>query len=360
MKNKINPVRNREGSQRPSISNGIKIFYSEDWSFGKAQDKTDYELLDTGDGEKLEKFGKYIFIRPYEDAVWPKAPELKEKWVKADGKFWSSKQGAKKGWTFKNNNLAAKTRLASASVASRGGWEMEYRGVKFLAMPTPFRHLGFFPEQASHWDFIEEKIKEELNFRRRTSGSFDVRRLVEKSSASQSSRVRFLNLFGYTGVASLFALRAGAEVTHLDASKQILNWVKENQKLNTELALAPLRIIEDDALKFLEREAKRGNKYDAIIMDPPKFGRGPKGEIWKLEEMLPKLLSAVQKVLSKKPLFVILTSYAVESSPLSLDYALADTMKNFNGETEQGELCILEKSNKRFISLANTAIWKSK
>jgi len=154
-------------------------------------------------------------------------------------------------------------------------------------------------------------------------------------------------------------LRAGADVTHLDASKQSLDWAKENQILSG-LEKMSMRIICDDALKFLEREAKRGNKYDAIIMDPPKFGRGPKGEIWKIEEMLPKLLESVKKILSDKPLFVILTSYAIDSSSVSLGYALDETMKNFSGETEKGELCILEKSNKRIISLANTAIWQTK
>jgi 23S rRNA (cytosine1962-C5)-methyltransferase len=306
----------------------IKLFYSKDWS--------DYELLDTGEGEKLERFGRHIFVRPHEDAVWPKTLSKKE-WEEIDGKFWSSKQGAKKGWTFKNK-IAEK-------------WPMEYKGIKFLASPTPFRHLGFFPEQASHWDFIEEKIKEAS--RGRTSGSLEVRPL------------KFLNLFGYTGVASLFALRAGAEVTHLDASKQTLAWAKENQELNAELAEAPMRIIEDDAIKFLEREMKRGNKYDAVIMDPPKFGRGPKGEVWKIEEMLPKLLLAVKNVLSDKPLFVILTSYAIDSSSLFLGYALEDTMKSFPkdgllGKVEAGELCVLEKSNERIIPLANTAVWMVK
>lgn len=298
------------------MQNQIKIFCSEDW--------VDYELLDTGEGEKLERFGKYIFVRPYEDAVWPKAMEMKEKWAKADGKFWSSKVGAKAGWKMSKTVFDKK-------------WKMEYKGIKFLASPTPFRHLGFFPEQASHWDFIEEKIAKQ-----------------------QSSKVKFLNLFGYTGVASLFALRAGAEVTHLDASKQTLNWAKENQKLNAELAEAPMRVIEDDALKFLEREEKRGNKYDAVIMDPPKFGRGPKGEIWKIEEMLPKLLSQVRKVLSDKPLFVILTSYATDSSSLSLGYALDNMMWDFEGKIESGELCVLEKSNNRIVSLAHTAVWMVK
>jgi 23S rRNA (cytosine1962-C5)-methyltransferase len=312
------------------MKNEIKIFCSKDW--------VDYELLDTGEGEKLEHFGKYIFIRPCENAFWPKCstPSVEQNWKKADGKFWSSKQGAKPGWQMSKGTFDIKSK-----------WEMEYKGIKFLAMPTPFRHLGFFPEQASHWDFIENAI--------RNSGR----------------KIKFLNLFGYTGVASLFALRAGAEVTHVDASKQILNWAKENQKLNTELAEMPMRIIEDDVLKFLEREEKRGNKYDCVIMDPPKFGRGPKGEIWKLEENLPKLLSAVRKVLSAKPLFVILTSYAIDSSSLSLGYALEEMMKparppesgaggDFKGRVEAGELCVLEKSNNRIIPLANTALWMVK
>ncbi len=286
----------------------IKIFYSKDFK--------DYELLDTGEGEKLERFGEYLFVRPYEDAVWSKT--LTKEWGKIDARFASSKGGEKAGWQM-NNKIKEK-------------WEMQYKSIKFLASPTPFRHLGFFPEQASHWDLIEDKIK------------------------NSGRKIKFLNLFGYTGVASLFALRAGAEVTHLDASKQTLKWAKENETLS---GLEGMRIIEDDAIKFLEREAKRGNKYDAVIMDPPKFGRGPKGEVWKIEEMLPKLLGAVKKVLSDKPLFVILTSYAIDSSSLSLGYALEDMMQSFEGEVDAGELCILEKSNQRIIPLANTAVWTS-
>lgn len=301
----------------------IKIFCSTDWSFGKAQDKLDYELLDTGEGEKLERFGKYIFIRPYEDAVWLKTLGAKD-WDKADGKFWSSKVGAKPGWQFDVKH----------PMLDKEKWEMEYKGIKFLASPTLFRHLGFFPEQASHWDFIEEKIK------------------------NAGREIKFLNLFGYTGVASLFALKAGAVVTHVDASKQSLNWAKENQEASG-LSNLPMRILEDDVMKFLEREEKRGNKYDAVIMDPPKFGRGPKGETWKIEEMLTKLLSKVRKILSDKPLFIILTSYATDSSALSLGYALGDIMQNFRGNTESGELCVLEGSKKRAISLAHTSLWTS-
>jgi 23S rRNA (cytosine1962-C5)-methyltransferase len=333
------------------MKNEIKIFCSKDWSFDSTQDKTSYELLDTGEGEKLERFGQYTFVRPCENAVWPKTltKEMKDNWNKADGKFWSSKVGAKAGWKF------------DKKITDR--WKMEYKGIKFLASPTPFRHLGFFPEQASHWDFIEEKIRKANSTKdfletapSETTGQ-GTHTFLESPLSNSPKPIKFLNLFGYTGVASLFALRAGAEVTHLDASKQILKWAKENQKINFSPATAPMRIIEDDAIKFLEREAKRGNKYDAIIMDPPKFGRGPKGEVWKIEEMLPKLLASARKVLSDKPLFVILTSYAIDSSSLSLGYALEEMMKDFKGNVEAGELCVLEKSNDRIIPLANTAVW---
>ncbi len=296
----------------------IQIFCAKDW--------VDYELLDTGEGEKLERFGPYTFVRPYEDAVWKKTLSNKT-WENINGKFWSSKTGAKGGWKMIEKN--------KGNVLSK--WEMSYKDIKFIASPTPFRHLGFFPEQAHHWDFIEEKIKE------------------------AKRPVKFLNLFGYTGVASLFALSAGAEVTHIDASKSSIEWAKENQKLNSHLGLdkLPMRIICDDVMKFIEREEKRGNKYDCVIMDPPKFGRGPKGETWKIEKDLPKLLSQVRKILSDKPLFVILNSYAIEASSLSLGYALEDVFSSLEGSVSSGELCLLEKSKNRTIPLSNTAIWSA-
>lgn len=287
----------------------IKIFCSNKWE--------SYEVLDSGEGEKLEQVGKYRFIRPCEDAIWKKT--LKHEWDEFDGKFISSKSGQKAGWRLKND-IDKK-------------WYIQYNGIKFEASPSPFRHFGFFPEQAIHWDFIEEKIKK------------------------SNKQVKFLNLFGYTGIASIFALRAGADVTHLDASKQSINIAKENQIISG-LGDKPMRIICDDVMKFLEREIKRGNKYDCVIMDPPKFGRGPKGETWKIEDMLPKLLSNVAKILSEKPLFVILTSYSTDSSSIVLKYGLEEAMKDFSGKVENGELCILEKSNNRLISLAHTAIWQ--
>lgn len=292
-------------------SKEIKVYISEPWEDLPAQ--AGYELLDTGEGEKLERVGKYIFVRPYEDAYWKKT--LKKEWQNVDGRFTNGK------WSLKDNLVK--------------NWIMEYHGVKWKAIPTSFRHFGFFPEQASQWQFISDSI-------------------------SKANRpIKFLNLFGYTGVASLFALKAGGEVTHVDASRTSIDWAKENQKLNLDLIDAPMRVIVDDAIKFLEREHKRGVKYDAVIMDPPKFGRGPKGEVWKIEEKMPKLLEMVRKILSDQPLFVILTSYATDSSSLSLGYALGDVMEGLGGTTDNGELCIREKSTGRAIPLANTAIWHS-
>ena len=295
------------------MKNQIKVFESIGWK--------GYELLDTGEGEKLERFGEYTFVRPYEDAFWKKTLSKKE-WEGADGKFVNSKSGEKAGWRFKNREM-------------KESWVMSYQDIRWTAKPTPFRHLSFFPEQQVHWDFIANMI-------------------------SKAGRpIKFLNLFGYTGVASLFALKAGAEVAHMDASKQSLALAQENQKLSG-LEDKPMRIIPNDVLKFLEREAKRGVKYDAVIMDPPKFGRGPKGETWKIEEDLPKLLASVKKVLSPNPLFVILTSYAIDSSSLSLGHALSDALKDMGGEITAGEMCILEKSQGRAIPLANTAVWQVK
>ncbi|MEK7564326.1 MAG: class I SAM-dependent methyltransferase [Patescibacteria group bacterium] len=291
----------------------IKLFYTKDWHA--------YEILDTGEGEKLERVGLYTFIRPQEDAVWRKDESI-DAWKKNDGKFWSSKEGAKSGWKLSNK--------------TEKKWDISYKDIKFIVTPTPFRHYGFFPEQAAHWDFIENKINE--------------------VTSNKGGQVKFLNLFGYTGVASLFALRAGADVTHVDASKTSVASAKENQELSGMGGL-PMRLIVDDVLKFLDREIKRGNKYDAVIMDPPKFGRGPKGETWKLEKDLPKLLEKVTKVLSPDPLFVILTSYATDSSSLSLGLALEESLKNLGGQVDQGELCVLEKSHDRLISLAHTTVW---
>ena len=302
----------------------IKIFVGDGFQ--------DYEMLDTGGGEKLERFGSYAFVRPLEDAFWKKSLDQKI-WDKADGRFVSSKEGGKAGWRLDKNVPK--------------DWVMSFRDVKFKASPTPFRHLSFFPEQASHWEFIYEKCaRKDL-----------AQKYVANKGLSDVGCPKFLNLFAYTGVASLVALSAGAEVTHVDASKQSVELAKENQKLSG-MEGRPMRVIVDDVIKFLEREVKRGNKYDAVIMDPPKHGRGPKGEVWKLEEKLPKLLDLVSRVLSPEPLFVILTSYSTDSSALTLGYALENALKEKGGSIESGEMCIRESSSGKMISLAHTAVWQ--
>lgn len=292
------------------MQENIKIFKTQKWK--------DYELLDTGEGQKLERFGEHVFIRPYEDAFWKKTQDNK-KWDSYDGIFLTSNDKTKIGWKFKN-------KITEDFVLSLDE-------IKWKSKPTLFRHLQFFPEQRVHWDFIHKKIKE------------------------SKRPVKFLNLFGYTGVASLFALSAGADVTHVDASKISIDLAKENQKISN-LTDLPMRVILDDVVKFLEREVRRGNCYDAVIMDPPKFGRGPKGEIWKIEVDLPKLISLVEKVLSPEPLFVILTSYAIETSCLSLGYSLEGVKSKHGGNIEAGEMCIQETSSGKLISLANTAVWQ--
>ncbi len=314
------------------MDNQIKIFCPENW--------IDYELLDTGGGEKLERFGPYVFARPYEGAVWKKTLNEKE-WAKADGKFWSSKKNAQSVHArLTSRGSAAGWKMSKRHFDTKLKWPMSYRGIKFFAWPTPFRHLGFFPEQASHWDFIENTINS------------------VKSVKVGPLRVKFLNLFGYTGIASLFALRAGAEVTQVDSSKTSLDSAKDNQRLSG-LEKMSMRVICDDVLKFLEREIRRGNRYDCLVMDPPKFGRGPKGEAWKIERDLSILLERTRRVLSKHPLFVIITSYATDSSSLALGYALGEMTRDLKGTVEQGELCLREKLNGRIISLANTAVWHS-
>ena len=215
--------------------------------------------------------------------------------------------------------------------------------LKFWAMTTPGRHLGVFPEVAAHWDWFSDLI-------------------------AQSSRdINVLNLFGYTGLASLAAASAGAKVTHVDASKKSVNWARENQALS-KLEDRPIRWIVDDALKFVQREARRGVKYDGIILDPPKFGRGPKGEVWEVYKSLPNLLEACRESLSENPLFVVTTIYAVRASAIHVAQAMDDMLKGYGGKIEMGELVTREqhageqhageRSAGRFLSQAVYARWE--
>jgi 23S rRNA (cytosine1962-C5)-methyltransferase len=298
----------------------IDLLFSPNW--------TDYELLDSGNGQKLERFGPYTFVRPEAQALWSQALPA-EKWQAAHAFFNPSGEESGGHWAFKK------------PVEQK--WEMSYRlggksgladdrRVKFTAMTTFGRHLGVFPECAAHWDWMAEKIR------------------------NQAEVVNVLNLFGYTGLATLAAAAAGAKVTHVDASKKSVTWACENQALSG-LNGKPIRWIVDDALKFVEREERRGVKYAGILLDPPKFGRGPKGEIWEVYKSLPVILQACRAVLRERPLFVVLTVYAVKFSAIHAWSALAQLMEGLGGSLECGELVTEEKSAGRLLSQAVYARW---
>ncbi len=298
----------------------IDLLFSPNW--------TDYELLDSGNGQKLERFGPYTFVRPEAQALWRQALPA-EKWQNANAFFNPSGEESGGHWAFKKP-IDQKWEM-SYPLAGKSGQEKNGR-VKFSAMTTFGRHLGVFPECAAHWDWMAEKIR------------------------NQAGQVNVLNLFGYTGLATLAAAAAGAKVTHVDASKKSVTWARENQDLSG-LSDKPIRWIVDDALKFVEREERRGVKYDGILLDPPKFGRGPKGEVWEVYKSLPVILQACRAVLSEKPLLVVLTVYAVKMPAIHLYTALAEMMKGFDDSLECGELVTEEKSAGRLLSQAVYARW---
>ena len=279
----------------------------------------DYELLDSGNGTKLERFGPYRLIRPESAAIWQKSwPE--KQWQAADGVY-SPREAESGRWLFHRQTLPR--------------WDMRYGELRFWAQPTPFRHLGVFPEQATQWEWVGRLIR-------------------------QASRpVNVLSLFAYTGLATLAAAAAGASVTHVDASKTTIAWARENQSL-CGLGERPVRWILDDALKFALREARRHARYDGFILDPPKFGRGPKGEIWKLEETLPALLLACKALMSEHPLFFVLTTYSAGMPALSVRYLLEEIVGERSGQFDAGELGIAEQSAGRIISTAAFARWSAR
>ncbi len=300
----------------------------------------DYALLDSGDGLKLERFGKYIFERPESQAMWKRALSESE-WKNAHAVFIPSGEESGGHWEIKkrvDEKWVMKYPLTSTYQAE----EQEMRELRFWAMTTPGRHLGVFPEVASHWDFIAGLIQK---------ANLDPER-------SGKGPVNVLNLFGYTGLATLAAAAFGAKVTHVDASKKSVNWARENQELSG-LSDKPIRWIVEDALKYVQREAKRGVRYDGIILDPPKFGRGPKGEVWEVYKSLPNLLAICRACLSERPLFVVITIYAVRASAIHVAQALDEMMKGFGGSIDSGELIIREQSANRLLSQAVYARWQS-
>ena len=217
---------------------------------------------------------------------------------------------------------------------------MKYDNIKFYATPTPFRHLGFFPDQSPHWLWAAKKIQAAIN------------------CSDKPFSPKVLNLFGYSGIASLHAAFHGASVTHVDASKKAINFAFENRNLSSFQDL-PIKFITDDAIKFVKREIRRENKFDGIILDPPKYGRGPNGEIWDFFNDLPILLKLITQILTPEPIFIILNSYAIRSSHLSLHFALNETMRDFSGKVESGELSIVEdQEDPRQINTAIFARWE--
>ena len=289
------------------------ILYPKDWE--------DYELLDFGDGKKLERLGKYVFIRPESQAFFPKELPL-SKWEKVDGVFSSSKNDGDGKWSLSNQ--------------LPDSWVLKYDGLKFISMPTPFRHFGFFPEQSVHWQWCSKLIKKNLH----------------------QKKPKILNLFAYSGVASLHAARSGAEVTHVDASKKAINLAFKNRD-NNNMKNSSIRFIIEDAVKFVQREIRRGVKYDGVILDPPKYGRGPNGEKWNIEKDLYPLLNLVEKILSQELLFVVLNCYAIRSSHTALYNALSYALKNHIGKLSSGELVLEESGNSlRKLSCAIFARWE--
>jgi len=284
---------------------------------------TDYELIDSGNEEKLERYGKYVLRRPDPQALWNKTLSEKE-WKEADAFFFRDSE--RKGWR-KDKEM-------------QNEWQISFDDLKFNIKPTAFKHIGIFPEQEPNWKFIKSKVES------------------EKSKGRKES-IKILNLFGYTGGATLAGLSAGAEVTHVDGSKSAINWAKENAELSG-FDKKPVRWIIDDARKFVMREIKREIKYDAIIMDPPSFGRGGKSEIWKIEDDFLKLLDDCSKILSDNPLFFIINGYASGYSSIAYMNALEPIIKKFGGEIEIGELTIEESKSGRLLPCGIFARWSNK
>ncbi len=280
----------------------------------------DYALLDSGNGEKLERYGQYRIVRPEAQALWTPRRTAAE-WERADARFVGiGDEEADGRWRYK-------TPLGET-------WRMAWDGIPFLGRFTNFRHVGVFPEQATHWTWL--------------------RGLIE----SAGRPVKVLNLFGYTGIASLVAAKAGAAVTHIDASKKAIGWARENQALGGLEALK-IRWICEDAVKFVEREGRRGNRYDGIILDPPKFGRGPKGEVWDIFANLRPMMAACRGLLSEQPLFLILTAYSIRASFFSMDEVTAEALAGMGGLLESGELVLREEGGGRALSTSLFSRWSA-
>ncbi|MDE6312466.1 MAG: class I SAM-dependent methyltransferase [Lachnospiraceae bacterium] len=282
-----------------------------------AKNWKDYQVLDTSQGEKLERWGDYILVRPDPQVIWD-TPRNNQNWKKKNGHYHRSSKGGGE-WEF--FDLPQQ-------------WSIQYKELTFQLKPFSFKHTGLFPEQAVNWDWFSEKIK------------------------TANRPVKVLNLFAYTGGATLAAAAAGAQVTHVDASKGMVAWAKENAK-SSGLSNAPIRWLVDDCVKFVEREIRRGNHYDAIIMDPPSYGRGPKGEIWKIEESLYPFVKLCTQVLSNKPLFFLINSYTTGLAPSVLTYILSTELKSFQGRVTADEIGLPVKENGLILPCGASGRWEA-
>ena len=283
-----------------------------------ADDWKDYEIIDCSGGEKLERWGKYLLVRPDPQVIWDTPRSLPE-WKKKNGHYHRSNKGGGQ-WEF--FNLPAQ-------------WSIGYKGLTFHLKPFSFKHTGLFPEQAVNWDWFSPKI------------------------AGAGRPIKVLNLFAYTGGATLAAAKAGAAVTHVDASKGMVTWAKENAQASG-LEKAPIRWIVDDCVKFVEREIRRGNTYDAIIMDPPSYGRGPKGEIWKIEPAIHPLIRLCAQLLSPDPLFFLVNSYTTGLAPSVLSYLLGiELLPKLGGKLSAQEVGLPVASTGLALPCGASGRWES-
>lgn len=286
----------------------------------------DYALLDSGDGRKLERYGRFTVVRPEPQCFW--SPRDPEAFARADAVFDPQDEDDDGRWRFADGPIE--------------NFPLAWRDVRFTSRFTPFRHLAFFPEQAANWDWLDGRI----------------RALVRERK--DGPRPKILNLFGYTGVASLACAAAGAEVTHVDASKKSVAWARENAELSG-MADRPIRWIVEDARKYVAREVRRGSKYDGIILDPPKYGRGPTGEVWRLFEDLPGLVTDCAALLSDDASFLLLNAYAARISGLSLAHVMAEATANRGGRIDWGELALAEDGKDgRAIGLSFFSRWSDR
>ncbi len=277
----------------------------------------DYEVLDTSKGEKLERWGNYILARPDPQVIWNTKKE-NPYWKKLNARYHRSKKGGGE-WEF--FDLPEQ-------------WQISYDKLTFNLKPFSFKHTGLFPEQAANWDWFSNKI------------------------SKAKRKIKVLNLFAYTGGATLAAAAAGASVTHVDASKGMVNWAKENA-VSSGLKEAPIRWLVDDCVKFVEREIRRGNKYDGIIMDPPSYGRGPGGEIWKIEESIHSFIKLCSNLLSENPLFFLVNSYTTGLAPSVLTYMLEiEVSKKYGGKTLSDELGLPIKENGLILPCGASGRWE--